>query len=82
MTDFHSAEAKETFNVYRRLERNFKQTGNKLKNQRNAYMRATDADKKRMTPGILDLEKRMEQLSAELKQTAIKVRNLEKANLK
>lgn len=82
LTDFHSAEAKETFNVYRRLERNFKQTGNKLKNQRNAYMRATDADKRRMTPGILDLEKRMEQLSAELKQTAIKVRNLEKANLK
>ena len=80
LADFRSPEAKEAFNSYRRLQRNYKQTGNKLKSQRNAYIRASEAERKKMTPGILDLEKRMEQLANDLKQTAIRVRNLEKQN--
>lgn len=77
LSDFRSPEAKEAFNTYRRLQRSYKQTDNKLKNQRNAYIRASEADRKKMAPGILDLEKRMEQLSEDLKQNAIRVRSLE-----
>ena len=81
-SDFKSPQAKELFNQYRQQEKDFKQQLNKLEEQRALYSRASDNDKAKLAPAILDLEKRIWQLSDEVERAAIKVRNTEKQTLK
>lgn len=81
-SDFKSQQAKSLFGQYRQLEKTFRQQKNKLDEQRSWYARAKEADKARMAPAILDLEKQVKILSEELERAAIKVRNTEKQSLK
>lgn len=80
--DFKSAQAKSLFGKYRQLEKSFRQQQNKLEDLRSWYSRAKENDKVKLTPAILDLEKRIRELSDELARTAIEVRNTEKQSLK
>ncbi len=81
-SDFKSPQAKELFSQYRQQEKDFKQQLNKLEEQRTLYSRANESDKAKLAPAILDLEKRIWQLSDEVERAAIKVRNTEKQTLK
>lgn len=78
MADFRSPQAKKAFLNYRQLENSYAQQSNKLENLRKRYASATQAEKGKMAPGMLDIEKRIEQLADDIEQTAIQVRQLEK----
>ena len=81
-SDFKSPQAKELFSKYRQQEKDFRQQLDKLEEQRSLYSRANENDKAKLTPAILDLEKRVRSLSDEVKRAAIEVRNTEKQTLK
>lgn len=78
MADFRSPQAKKAFQNYRQLENSYAQQNNKLENLRKRYASATQAEKEKMAPGMLDIEKRIEQLADDIERTAIQVRQLEK----
>lgn len=82
LADFRSQQAKDAFNHYRILEKNYSESRKKLDGLRTSYARANQADKARLTPAILDLEKHLEQQREELAQMAVKVRSLEKKTIK
>lgn len=82
LNDFRSPKAKELFGKYRQLDKRYKKQENELENQRSWYMRANEQERKDKTPGMIDLEKRLEQLTYEMKQTAILIRNEEIPMLK
>lgn len=78
LSDFRSKQAQEQFQLYQRMEKDFKQQESKLEQQRQAYTKGNKEAKAKLTPGILDLEKRVRQMSLELDEQAIKVRSIEK----
>lgn len=78
LNDFKSAKAKQLFQRYQQLEKDFIQQEDKLNNLRKQYASANQQGKERMAPAILDLEKRVLQMSGELDTLAINVRNAEK----
>lgn len=82
LNDFHSPQAKTLFGKYTQLEKSYKQQANKLEEMRSWYARAGKDEKTKMTAAIIDLEKRVQQLSAEMGQTAIQIRHLEKQTIK
>lgn len=80
--DFKSAKAKQLFQRYQQLEKDFNRQEEKLDGLRQQYASSTKQEKAKMTPAILDLEKRVLQMSGELKVLEVNVRNAEKTNLK
>ena len=82
LADFHSPQAKTLFSKYSQLEKSYKQQSAKLEEMRSWYAHASKDEKSKMSAAILDLEKRVQQLSAEVEQTAIQIRNLEKQTIK
>lgn len=82
LDDFHSPQAKALFSKYSNLEKSYKQQINKLEGMRLSYSHANKTEKEKMSTGILDLEKRLQQLSAEITQTAIQIRKIEKQTIK
>ncbi|KAA6344254.1 hypothetical protein EZS27_008108 [termite gut metagenome] len=84
LDEFKSSRARETFNQYRQLETEHWQLSDKLASLRDQYA-SSSADKAKqmqLTPGILDLEKRVDQMQNELDRLAIKVRYEEKNMIK
>lgn len=82
LSDFKSPQAKALFSKYRQTDKELKQQQRKLMNQRIRYANMNETEKSKLSPAILDLEKRVEQLSEEVSRTAIEVRNNEIKNLK
>lgn len=82
LDDFRSPQAKALYGKYSQLEKGYKQQTDKLKEMRSEYASAGRDEKSRMSPAILDLEHRVRQMSAEIEQTAIQIRNLEKQAIK
>ena len=80
--DFRSPQAKALYDRYSQLERSYKQQQEKLEKMRSEYSDAPKEKKAGMSAAILDLERRVQQLSAELEQTIVKVRNTEKQTIK
>ena len=80
--DFRSPQAKAQFRNYLQLKESYNQQQNKLENIRIQYSRANQNERNKMAPAILDLEKRVLQLSNEVDRTAIQVRKLEKQTIK
>lgn len=80
--DFKSTKAKQLFQLYQQLEKDFNRQEEKLDGLRQQYASSTKQEKAKMTPAILDLEKRVLQMSGELKVLEVNVRNAEKTNLK
>lgn len=78
LDDFRSPQAKASYGKYNQLEQSYKQLQEKLEDMRSEYSRANKQEKDKMSAAILDLEQRVRQLSTEMEQTAIQVRNLEK----
>ena len=75
---FKSAKAKQLFLRYRQMEKDYLQQEEKLNNLRQQYSTGNKQGKERMAPAILDLEKRILQMSEELAALEINVRNAEK----
>ncbi|KAA6315689.1 hypothetical protein EZS27_033889, partial [termite gut metagenome] len=78
--EFKSPYARETFAKYRQLEIDYRQQKDKLAALRNQYTYANKAEQTQLTPGILDLEKRVYEMQEELDELAITVRYEEKNN--
>ena len=78
LDDFRSPQAKALYGKYNQLEQSHKQLQEKLEDMRSEYSRADKQEKDKMSAAILDLEQRVRQLSTEMEQTAIQVRNQEK----
>ena len=67
----------QVFKRYQTKEKDYRQQENKLDNQRQWYARANKEEKAKIAPSILDLEKRVRQMSRELDEEAIIIRNTE-----
>lgn len=78
LSEFKSDKAKQLFQRYQQQEKDLRLQEEKLNNQREAYSNASKQAKAQMTPAILDLEKRVMQMSKELDALEINVRNTEK----
>lgn len=78
MNDFKSAKAKQLFQRYQQMEKDYQQQEEKLKSLRQQYSTSNKQGKDRMAPAILDLEKRVLQMSGELDALEVNVRNAEK----
>ena len=78
MNDFKSAKAKQLFQRYRQMEKDFQQQEEKLNSLRQQYSTSNKQGKERIAPAILDLEKRILQMSGELDALETNVRNAEK----
>lgn len=81
MNDFKSAKAKQLFQRYRQMEKDYRQQEEKLENLRRQYTASNQQEKERMAPAILDLEKRVLQMCGELDALEIDVRNAEKKQI-
>jgi len=78
MSDFQSAKAKSLFQQYRQMKKDYYRQEEKLSDFRRQYAGADRQEKEEMTPAILDLEKRVLQMSEELNALEVSVRNTEK----
>lgn len=82
LSDFKSSKAKQLFQRYQQMEKDYRQQEEKLDNLRKQYANATKQTKDKMAPAILDLEKRILQMSGELAAMEVTVRNTEKTTNK
>lgn len=82
LSDFKSAKAKQLFLSFQQMEKEYRQQTEKLDNQRQWYATANKQEKAQMAPAILDLEKRVMQMSKELDTLEVNARNAEKTNSK
>ncbi|MEG1564661.1 MAG: hypothetical protein RR365_13185, partial [Bacteroides sp.] len=82
LNDFRSASAKGQFRKYQQTEKSFQQQAAKLDGLREKYAQSSKEEKAQLTPAILDLEKRVEQMSQELDALATNIRKAEKQPVK
>ncbi len=79
---FKSSKAKELFRRYKQKSNDYQEQKEKLSKQRELYAEANKTERLKMSPAILDLEKRVEEMGTEVKQLAISTRNTEIMYLK
>ncbi len=83
LSDFRYAPARDLFQRYQQKAKEYQQQAQRLEGMRLQYATtASSAKKEQLAPSILDLEKRVLQMSRELEEDAVKVRNTEKQHLK
>ena len=82
LNDFRSAEARKLYQQMAQKQKDYDNLKKDLDAKRNQYAGGNNAQKKSLSPAILDLEKRTEQLQAEIEQLNIQVRNEEIKKLK
>jgi WD40-like Beta Propeller Repeat. len=82
LNDFKSPTAKKLFVGYQQLMKDYRQQIEKLAIQRKWYVEAGEDQRKRTTPAIIDLEKRVHEMSMEVDQFEIKIRNEEIQTIK
>lgn len=82
LNDFTSQQSKGLFMKYQQLEKDYLQQRERLDNLRDRYAQASQENKKREAPAILDLEKRVQEMSLQLDDLAVQVRNQENRNIK
>lgn len=82
LQDFKSKEARLLFQKYQQNRKDFEQQKDRLEELRNSYIKANKAEKDRIAPTILEIEKQMLQMNENLDTLEINVRNLEKTNSK
>lgn len=75
--DFKSPRAKELFRQYQQMEKDYRLQVEKLDNQRSDFSKANTTNKEKMAPGMLDLEKRVRAMDAQLDALRVNVRNEE-----
>ena len=77
LADFRSTEAKKLYQQMSQTEADFKSLTADLDELRGKYAAANESVKQNLTPGILDKEKRVEQMREELQAMSDKIRNIE-----
>jgi len=80
--DFRSKEAQNVYRLLMQKEKDLNQLQANLEQKREAYAQANESGKKKLTPSILDLEKRIPQLTEEMERLTLEVRRLEIEKLK
>lgn len=82
LSDFKIPKAKQLFQQYQQMEKDYRHQEEKLNNLREQYTSSNKQTKEKIAPAILDLEKRIMQMSKELDAIEINVRNAEKNKIK
>lgn len=82
LKDFGSVEAKELFQKFDRKKQDLTSLEKELEILREKYINSNQSTKSTMTPGMIDKEKRVEELRKEIETLSIKVRNTELRNNK
>jgi hypothetical protein len=82
LNDFRSAEARKLYQQRIQKQKDYDNLKKNLDDKREQYAQGNSARKKNLTPAILELEKRTEQLLKEMAQLDISVRNEEIKKLK
>lgn len=82
LSDFRSKEARQMYASFLQKEKDLASLEESLTNLRTAYQQSNKAGKEKMAPGILDKEKRTNELRHELEQLTLSVRNAELKALK
>lgn len=82
LDDFRSAQARTLYRQMVQKQKDYDALSKELESKRLQYAQAGDAQKKRLAPGILDLEKRTGQLEKEIEQLTVDARNEEIKKLK
>lgn len=77
LDDFRSPQAKTLFRQWQQKAKDLEELNRTLDKQRNAYREANKQKKTSLAPGILDLEKRVEQMENDLHGQGINIRNEE-----
>lgn len=80
--DFRSKEAQNTYRQWMQKEKDLNQLQADLSQKRKTYSQSNESGKKKLTPAILDLEKRIPQLMEEMERLTLEVRRLETEKLK
>ena len=82
LNDFRSAEARQQFQLLQQKEKDLESLTGQLDQKREAYAQAAESSRANMAPGILDMEKRVEQLRQDVEELTNKVRNTEISQLR
>ena len=77
LEDFNSTEAKKLFKEQERMKKDFYILEKELNELREKYIKSNQSIKKSMEPGILDKERRLENLRKEIDVISNKIRNKE-----
>ncbi|MDR0939595.1 MAG: tetratricopeptide repeat protein [Mediterranea sp.] len=77
LADFKSARAKQLFQRYQQMRKDYLRQEDKLDNLRQQYATANARGKESLAPAILDLERRTAQMAGELDAQATRTRNAE-----
>lgn len=82
LNDFRSAEARKLYQQRQQKQKDYNSLRKDLSSKREQYAKGDNARKQNLTPAILELEKRTEQLMKEIDQMDIEIRNQEIKKLK
>lgn len=78
LNDFRSKEAKKMYQILQQKEKDLNDLQQSLNKQRSKYIAASNAtEKQKMTPSILDQEKRIKELYKEIELCTVNIRNTE-----
>lgn len=77
LNDFRSAEARKQFQLLQQKEKDLESLIGQLDQKRDAYAETAEANRANMAPGMLDMEKRVEQLRQDIEELTNTVRNTE-----
>lgn len=77
LRDFRSAEARKQFQMLQQKEKDLESLIGQLDKKREAYAQAAESNRTNMAPGMLDMEKRVEQLRQDIEELTNTVRNTE-----
>ena len=77
LKDFRKAEARKLFQEMREKQKDLDVLEKELENLREKYSKANNGVRKSMSPGILDKEKRVDELRTEIGKTEKEIRNIE-----
>jgi hypothetical protein len=82
LTEFKSSRAREAFNKYQQLEKDYRQQTDKLSVLREQYAQVDQAKQSQLTPVIIELERQVYEMSNELEVWVMHTRYEEKSVLK
>lgn len=77
LKDFRKAEARKLFQEMREKQKDLDVLEKELENLREKYSKANNGVRESMSPGILDKEKRVDELRTEIGKTEKEIRNIE-----
>lgn len=77
LTDFRSAKAREQFQRYKQMGKDYNVLQDKLNRMRGEYQQASAANKSKLAPGMIDIELRLKTMYGQINDLAVDIRNTE-----